>query len=128
MDSVEIFSLSNICRQIFTNPPSSPAGRFWFSVVNFWKDYWVYILIFIAGWIIFELITRNGGIHYNSSNGFSPAFNRFVGSGTYLLFDSITFFILLKIFGSLIYCNPFTYPIHLINFGTTWLFLWLIGF
>lgn len=125
---MEFISIDKICQQVFTTMPASPAGKFWFGIANFWKDYWPYIIISLAGWVIFEIVTRDGGIHYNSSNGFSPVFNRFVGSGTYLLFDMLTILILLKIFGPLIYCNPFTYPIHIINFGLTWLFLIFIGF
>lgn len=128
MNPTEIFSITQFCQQIFASEPASPAGRFWSAVTTFWGAYWLYILIGLTLWVIFELVTRHGGVHYNSSNGFSPTFNRFVGSGVYLLFDALVIFILIKIFGQMVYCNPWTYPIHAINFGLTWLLLWLTGF
>jgi hypothetical protein len=79
-------------------------------------------------WVIFEIFTRDGRWHYNSKNGFSPSFNRFIGSGAYLLFQAGTIYLLVTFFGSGIYCTPLPYIIHLIIFGLTKLFLLAIKF
>ncbi|HUX36200.1 MAG TPA: hypothetical protein VMV71_04190 [Candidatus Paceibacterota bacterium] len=120
--------LPDICQQIFSAKTKSMAAQFWAAVQALWFQYWLWILIGLAAWILFEILTRNKGIHYDSENGFSPAFNIVVGSGVYILFQAITYFVLRLIFGDGVYCSPLPYIIHTAIFGLTWLFLRLIGF
>jgi membrane-associated protease RseP (regulator of RpoE activity) len=69
--------------------------------------------------VTFEIATRNGKIHYNSKNGFSPTLNIFVGSGVNLLIQTLTYGILKLIFGDAAYCYPISYFVHLFAFLAT---------
>jgi len=120
--------LPDICQQIFSSGEKSPAAQFWHIITTLWSDYWLWISIGLVIWIIFEIFSRHGGAHYNSDNGFSPTFNRVIGSGVYLLFQTVTYFLLTLIFGTGIYCTPLPYIIHPIIFFLTWLFLIKIRF
>lgn len=120
--------LPQICRQLFENTPKSVAGQAWFLISNFWDRYWLWIIIGLGLWIIYELLTRNGRWHYNSKNGFSPGFNRFIGSGTYILIQTIIAVLFVRIFNSTIYCYPWPYIIHLLSFVSTRYFLKIIRF
>ncbi len=113
---------------IITSTAKSGAAFFWMAVKMAWSSYWLYIIIFITAWVIWELVTRNGGFHYNSKNGFSPTFNRVVGSGVFLLFQGGVYLIISRIFGNEVYDNIWPYPIHLTVFIFTGLFLNLTGF
>jgi hypothetical protein len=128
MTSTISFSLPALCQQILGSPPASSAGTFWYFVQALWPWGWVWIVIGVALWLLFEILTRNGGVHYNSANGFSPTFNRVVGSGINLLFQTLLFLFLKKLFGDGIYCVSWPYDLHAAVFALTWLFLWSIGF
>lgn len=117
-----------ICKLLFESPPKSGVGQIWFFITNLWSQYWIGITTGLLLWVIFEIFTRNGRCHYNSQNGFSPLFNRFVGSGTYLLFQTGTIYLLVTFFSSGIYCTPWPYVIHLIIFMLTGFFLRVIKF
>jgi len=101
---------------------------FWsiLTFLGFWKSLGVLFLLIL--WVIFELITKNGGVHYNSDNGFSPAFNIFVGASTYFWLQTFLYSILEKLFGQMIYCVSWPYILHVLVFTLTGLFLCLIGF
>lgn len=101
---------------------------FWFLVKGLWLPYWPLILLLLAVIIVYEIITRFGSSHYNSANGFSPGFNRLVGSGAYILFQAITYFVLHLFIGDWIYCYLWSYAIHLVAFGLTGWFLRAVGF
>lgn len=120
--------VSEILKILIIGVPQSIAGSFWFLVTTIWNAFGVYILIFLFLWTVWELVTRNGGFHYNSENGFSPTYNRFVGSGFFLLFQTGTYTILTKLFGHEIYVHVWPYPIHIFAFLATGLFLNLVGF
>ena len=120
--------LPNVCKQIFDFGEKSSAAQFWQIITVFWSEYWLWILTGLIVWIIYEVLTRHGNAHYNSKNGFSPTFNKVVGSGMYLLFQSITYFVLTFIFGAGIYCTVLPYFIHPIIFFLTWVFLIAINF
>jgi len=121
-------SLTLACKLIFESGDKSPAGQFWQFVTTLWSEYWLWIVLGLTIWIIYEVLTRNGTAHYNSKNGFSPTFNRVVGSGTFLLIQSSTILILTLLFGRGVYCTPLPYVIHSIIFGLTWLLLFKIRF
>ena len=108
--------------------PATLASGFWLIVTTIWNTYWPFILIGLTVWTLWELVTRNGGFHYNSENGFSPTYNRFVGSGMYLLFQTGTYALLTKLFGSEIYAHAWPYGVHIAAFISVGLFLNLVGF
>lgn len=94
----------------------------------FWSKGWPYILVVLAVIIIYELLTWNGRTHYNSRNGFSPGFNRLVGSGTYLLLQALVYGVIHLIFGDAAYTHVWPYAVHLVVFASTGLLLNLVGF
>lgn len=106
----------------------SSAGLFWEVITTLWSSHWLSISIFLIVFILYEIVTRNGNVHYNSKNGFSPTFNRVIGSGTYLLFQGILYACLHFIFGDSIYQHPWPYFLHLLVFGFTGFSLRRIGF
>ncbi len=106
----------------------SVAGFAWTAIATLWSTYWAYILPAFTIWVIYEVLTRFGSAHYNSDNGFSPSFNRFVGSGTYLAFQGLVCAILQCIFGDSAYLHAWPYAIHVIVFASTGLFLNAVGF
>lgn len=107
----------------------STAGLFWQVVTILWSNYWPYILIILALIVVYELLTWNGGWHYNSQNGFSPGFNRLVGSGFFLLYSTIFFGFIHLVFGNNVYLDQmWPYVIHALAFPLTWLTLKGVGF
>ena len=124
-------SVAQILAQIFQVAMAATIKSgvfFWTIVKTLWSSYWPFILMFLAGWVIWELVTRNGGFHYNSENGFSPTFNRVVGSGMYLLFQGGVYAIISKFFGNEVYYHFWPYSIHILVFLSTGLFLNFVGF
>ena len=128
MQPSEILSLKNICSLVSASIPHTMAGILWKIVTTLWPWYWLLIGVSLVVWIAFEITTRYGTAHYNSENGFSPTFNRFVGSGTYLGLQTGAYFLLKLIFGDGIYCLSWPYALHLVVFASTGLLLNLIGF
>lgn len=113
---------------IFTGAAKSAAGFAWILITSLWSMYWHYLLPALDIWVIYEVLTRFGSAHYNSENGFSPTFNRFVGSGTYLAFQGLIYAIIHWIFGDNAYLHVWAYAVHLCVFVYTGLFLNAIGF
>lgn len=98
----------------------SGAAFMWAFVGKFWSQYWEVILLFFVLWVGFELLTRNGGVHFNSANGFSPTFNRVIGSGTYLLLQAGVFLIIRKLTGEGVYFRHFwPLSLHILVFIST---------
>jgi len=123
-----MFSINDMCSILFI-PLASSASSFVWQIIYFlwsWNGFW--ILIGLIAWIGIELVTRNGTAHYNSKNGFSPAFNVFVGSGLYWGIQSGLLILLGKVFGESVYCFIWPYPVHIIIFASTGLFLHSVGF
>lgn len=120
--------IAQIFKMALASTVQSGAAFFWTIVKTLWSSYWPFILVFLTGWVIWELVTKNGGFHYNSENGFSPTFNRVVGSGVYLLLQGGVYLVISKISGNDAYMNIWPYSIHLIVFLSTGLFLNLVGF
>ena len=125
---------------IFSTPPNqfliqlvsmigkSLAGGFWQAATTLWSGYWPLVLLLLAIILIYELRTRNGRAHFNSRNGFSPDFNRLVGSGTYLLLQAVVYAFLHFLFGASVYTHVWPYGLHLVVFGLTKLLLNSTGF
>jgi hypothetical protein len=118
---------SAICKPIAPEIQSL-ASAFWQFIMALWPWHWMWIAPLLLGWIIFEIATRNGNWHYNSKNGFSPAFNIVVGSGTYLLIQTLTYFLLKLALGDAAYCNPIAYFVHIFTFISTGGLLFFSGF
>lgn len=107
----------------------SPAGMFWELAVMLWRDYWPWIILILFVIVVYELLTWNGGWHYNSRNGFSPGFNRLVGSGFFALYSAIFFAFFHFVFGDSIYlAQIWPYLVHAMAFPLTWLTLRGVGF
>jgi len=123
-----MFSIGNICSIISVPFASSASSFLWQIILLLWPWYWLGIFLFLITWIIWEIITRNGTAHYNSKNGFSPSFNRFVGSGTYAGLQALVYLFFEKFFGDSVYCMVWPYEIHLVVFLSSGLLLHLSGF
>jgi len=107
---------------------SSFSDALWTTIRYLWPWYWFLILIALGAWVIFEIRTRYTTVNYRSQNGFTPTFNRFVGSGTYLSLQTILFLILTTIFGTYAYCLKWPIALHLLIFLGSGLLLNYIGF
>lgn len=125
---MDAFSVKNFCSATGAHIPESVSGLLWTVITTLWPWYWLAIVLLVTGWIFFEIKTRNGTAHYNSKNGFSPPFNSFVGSGTYLGFQGLVYLFLTLVFGDAAYCIPWSYALHILVFAGTAHFLNAIGF
>ncbi len=120
--------IGTICSIVSITLASSINSFLWQLISFIWPWKWLWILGIFLSWIIWELRTRNGISHYNSANGFSPTFNKFVGSGTYIMLQSATLLFFVNFFGEFAYCMRIPYIIHLLIFLSTGYFLHKIGF
>jgi hypothetical protein len=128
MNSLEILTTDNICKAISASVVSSASAFVWNVITLLWPWYWLWISILLVAWVAWEIATRHGTSHYNSENGFSPTFNRFVGSGTYLGLQGLLFFFFKVFLGEIVYCMIWPYAVHLIVFLSTGRLLHLSGF
>ncbi len=120
---------SELVLQLFGLIGKSTAGMFWQLVTMLWTTYWQWIILVLVMIVVYELLTWNGGWHYNSRNGFSPGFNRLVGAGFFALYSGIFFAFFHFVFGDDIYLTHlFPYIVHALAFPLTWLTLRKIGF
>jgi hypothetical protein len=126
--STSTLDIMNILCQIVQPTAASLEAQLWKGITFLWPWYWVLILLVLGMWIAFEIVNRFGTAHYNSENGFSPTFNRFVGSGSYLFVHAVLLLCLSKLFGSGVYCGPTPYALHVFAFGVVGLTLHLSGF
>lgn len=117
-----------ICQALVIPTASSISSFIWQIIFYLWPWKWILVVLFLGAWVVYELLTRNGTAHYNSVNGFSPGFNSFVGSGTFLGFQTILLLGFEKIFGESVYCMTWPYVIHFVVFASTGLFLHAVGF
>jgi len=101
---------------------------FWQFVGSIFMEHWLWILIISAVWIIFELATRDKKSKDRSENGFTRAFNVFVGSFSYFVVQFLVHSIFYTFLGNATYCHPISSVVHLIAFPTTGLALHYSGF
>jgi hypothetical protein len=120
--------LGNMCQACSIALSSSLSSFVWQIISFIWPWHWIWITIILFGWIIWELITRYKDVHYNSANGFSPTFNKFVGSGSYLLTQTILFMILNSAYGEMVFCFRLTYVLHAASISIVGLTLHFSGF
>ena len=122
------FTVGNIC-QLFIIPTEKSLFSMFWSVISFlWPWYWFAIIVGLTLWIYYEIKARNGNAHYNSENGFSPTFNRVVGSGTYFFQQGFVYLIFKILIGVGAYCLPLPYIIHILVFLSTGRLLNFVGF
>lgn len=127
MQPLQIISLSSICPIIGTIPHTI-AGWVWTGVTMLGPLYSLLIILGLVVWVVIEFATRNGTLHYNSDNGFSPPFNVFVGSCLNFTLQELLGLLLSWIFGDGTYCVPWPYILHFFVYMCTGLFLRWIGF
>lgn len=123
-----LISIKDACEIATFSLTQSKSYYIWKVITFLWPWYGLIIILALGLWITFEIYTRHGNVHYNSDNGFSPTFNRFVGSGTYLGLQTILYFLFSFIFSDAIYCYIWPFAIHLVIFLSTGLLLHLSGF
>src|SRR3989339_1314900 len=89
-----------------TDVPTSKSGEgiLWQVILQL-QAYWLWIGLGITFIVIVELITRHKN-EYNSANGFTPEFNRLVGSLSYMLLQLLLYFFIYLIIGNVAYCFP----------------------
>ncbi len=117
----------NYCTLLNVPTSKSAEGQAWQIIANFWSQLWPYLLGFLVVVVLAELLTRHKN-EYNSANGFTPQFNRFVGSGTYMGLQIGLYFLVHLIFGNIAYCFPWPYLAHIVVFSLTFYILHWIGF
>jgi len=121
------FLSKNYC-SIFDVPTSkSLFGEFWKGMFSIWVEFWPFIITFISIIIISELLTRHNN-QYNSANGFTPDFNRLVGSFSYILLQLLLYFVIYLLMGNIAYCLPWPYIAHIFVFSINFTLLHKIGF
>lgn len=118
--------VKNFCSVTDVPTSKSPEGIFWQILLPL-KEYWPYILIGIAFIVIVELLTRHKN-EYNSANGFTPEFNRLVGSLSYMVLQVLVYFAIKLIVGDVAYCMPWPYILHASVFSLNFAILHGIGF
>ena len=123
---LEIFS-NNFCS--ISDVPSSQSffGQFWKGVTSAPPEMLWFVVLVLLFWVIKELVMRNKN-KYNSANGFTPDFNKMVGSLNYVILQVLTYFLLSFVFGNAIYCMPWPYVAHAIVFSLNWTILNAVGF
>lgn len=121
-------TFGEICSAISDSYVSSVADLIWTIIRYLWPWYGLGIIFVLGIWIIFQVTTRYSSTSFRSKNGFTPNFNRFVGSGTYLLLQTIVFLILTTMFGDLVYCYKWPIVLHIFIFYFTHQILKSIGF
>jgi len=122
------FSLfKNYCTLTEVPTSQSKAGAFLKGIFEIWADFWPYILIALCFIVGSELLTRHRN-KYNSANGFTPDFNRLVGSATYMLLQILVYVIVRFFVGDVAYCLPWPYFVHLAVFSLNFTILHAIGF
>lgn len=120
--------IGNACQSYSIAVSSSISSIIWQMITFLWPWNWIWISLAIVAWILWEVKTRYGNAHYNSANGFSPAFNRFIGSGMYTLTQIPLFLVLSNAYGGKAYCFRLPYALHIGLFSFVGLILYFSGF
>lgn len=117
--------LIKMCQELSSMPKSFASGL-WYMIQH-WPWQLGSLFVIISLWVLIEIVTRYGTLWFHSENGFTPMFNRFVGSGTYIGLQALLlgFFSLIS---STVYCTPWPYVLHILIFISTSKNLNKIGF
>jgi hypothetical protein len=116
----------NYCAITDVPTSKSAEGILWQLLLQL-QDYWIWISLGIAFIVTVELLTRHKN-EYNSANGYTPEFNRLVGSFSYMLLQLLLYFSIYLIIGNVAYCFPWPYAIHTLVFSLNFMILHGIGF
>ena len=103
--------LGSLCQAVGVGTKSA-SGIIWLLIKTLWPWYWLGIIAALIIWSVFEFATRSG----SSANGLSPVYNKFIGNGLYLLSQWLVNLGLVKAFGDVAYCEPFSYIAHITAF------------
>ncbi len=126
MDTIKPL-IGEVC-SLVSSIPNTTISWIWFWISYLLTSYWYYIVPTIILWTVYQIFTR-WAHHYNSDNGFTPAFNSFVGGGVFFVFEFIINWLLMFILGSIASCGLlWTNLFYLIPFVATGMFLHGIGF
>jgi hypothetical protein len=121
-------SFGEICSVASDMFVSSFSDALWTGIRYLWPWYWLFIILALIAWVSWEIRTRYTTVSFRSQNGFTPTFNRFVGSGTYLGTQTLIFLILTSLLGTYVYCLKWPAALHLLTFLFSGWFLNYIGF
>lgn len=124
---LDIGLFKNFCSILDVPTSQSAAGMLWQSIFGLRADFWPLILLVLILVIGSELLTRHRN-PYNSANGFTPDFNRLVGSGSYMLLQVLLYVIVKFLLGDIAYCFPWPYIAHAAVFSLNFAILHGIGF
>ncbi len=115
--------LLSLC-PLLSSIPQTERQLLWSIIYSTWPWNLILISVLIL-WIVFEIKNRHGKVLYRSKkgNGYTPLFNKFVGSATYFALQALIPLVLSFIFGDAIYCMFLPYVVHLFMFWFTWYFL-----
>ncbi len=116
----------NYCSLLDVPTSKSAEGIIWQILLQM-KEYWLWIGVGLLVIVLVEILTRHEN-SYNSANGFTPEFNRMVGSLSYMLLQLAVYFSIHLIVGNIAYCFPWPYVAHALVFSLNFAILHGIGF
>lgn len=120
------FVFKNYCSIADVPTSKSSEGVLWQTLLQL-QDFWIWIVLGIAFVVTVEMLTRHKN-EYNSANGFTPEFNRLVGSLSYMLLQILLYFSIYLIIGNVAYCFPWPYAAHALVFSLNFAILHGVGF
>lgn len=122
-----IGNLDKVCA-LFADIPHTTISAVWMWIHYGFSAYWYVVVPSLVLWVLFEIF-RWSNHSYNSDNGFTPAFNSFVGGGVFLLMETLIDWLLHLFLGSGVSCGLiWIRSFYLIPFIATGLLLHSIGF
>jgi hypothetical protein len=111
--------------ELASSIPHTAIGWAWFWIFTFAKVTWFLPVVALVVWAFFEL--RNFKLR-RDSNGCSWVFNKFVGGGFFLLFETAIDFLLVLAEGQTGHCVLLTNGFYLLPFILTGFFLHICHF
>lgn len=120
------FAFKNHCSLLDVPTSKSGEGIILQTLLQM-KDYRIWIGAGLLLIVLVEILTRHKNA-YNSANGFTPEFNRLVGSLSYMLLQMLLYFSIYLIVGNVAYCFPWPYTAHALVFSLNFAILHGIGF
>jgi hypothetical protein len=126
--NVSDFKLDELLLPLLSTMAHSTVYTIWRIIGEIFSSYWYIIIPALVLWVAWEVFSRNSHFHYNSANGYSPDFNRFVGSGVYFLLQSLVLAFITLIFSDKAYLHFWPYALHITVFFSTSFLLNYVGF
>lgn len=122
----DIGLFTNLCSIADVPTSRTPEGILWQIAIQL-KEYWFWIALMMVIVVIVEILNRHKN-DYNSANGFTPEFNRLVGSFSYLFLQVLLYLAIKLLVGDIAYCMPWPYLLHTAIFSLNFTILHGIGF